>query len=122
MYILTFILVFALSQFVTNKLLKVSDENSISYTYSRRDGLIIFGFIVIGILLQVFVKFTGKTFWIILAIYAFLILMTMIVLATMKKVIVEKQKEDMKKVFDVLAPALPKNAEFDMNTLPFRLS
>lgn len=122
MYILTFILVFALSQFVTNKLLKVSDENSISYTYSRRDGLIIFGFIVIGILLQVFAKFTEKTFWIILAIYAFLILMTMIVLATMKKVIVEKQKEDMKKVFDVLAPALPKNAEFDMNTLPFRLS
>lgn len=122
MYILTFILVFALSQFVTNKLLKVSDENSISYTYSRRDGLIIFGFIVIGILLQVFAKFTEKTFWIILAIYAFLILMTMLVLATMKKVIVEKQKEDMKKVFDVLAPALPKNAEFDMNTLPFRLS
>lgn len=122
MYILTFILVFALSQFVTNKLLKVSDENSISYTYSRRDGLVIFGFIVIGILLQVFAKFTEKTFWIILAIYAFLILMTMIVLATMKKVIVEKQKEDMKKVFDVLAPALPKNAEFDMNTLPFRLS
>ena len=65
MYILTFILVFALSQFVTNKLLKVSDESSISYTYPKRDGLIIFGFIAIGILLQVFAKFTGKTFWII---------------------------------------------------------
>ena len=69
-----------------------------------------------------FAKLEGKIFWIVLGSYAFAILLTMIVLATMKKVIVEKQKEDMKKVFDVLAPALPKNTEFDMNSLPFRLS
>ena len=122
MYILAFFIVFAVSQFLTNKLLNVSDENTISYSYSKRDGLIIFCFLVAGILLQVFAKLEGKIFWIVLGSYAFAILLTMIVLATMKKVIVEKQKEDMKKVFDVLAPALPKNAEFDMNSLPFRLS
>ena len=122
MYILAFFIVFAVSQFLTNKLLNVSDENTISYSYSKRDGLIIFCFLLVGILLQVFAKLEGKIFWIVLGSYAFAILLTMIVLATMKKVIVEKQKEDMKKVFDVLAPALPKNAEFDMNSLPFKLS
>lgn len=122
MYILAFFIVFAVSQFLTNKLLNVSDENTISYSYSKRDGLIIFCFLLTGILLQVFAKLEGKIFWIVLGSYAFAILLTMIVLATMKKVIVEKQKEDMKKVFDVLAPALPKNTEFDMNSLPFRLS
>ena len=121
MFILTFFIVVALTQFITNKILKLSDENKISYSYSKRDGLIICGFLVVGVLLQVLLKVEGKMFFIVDGIYAAAILFTMIVLATMKKVVVEKQKEDMKKVFDVLGPALPKNAEFDINTLPFKL-
>ena len=121
MFILTFFIVVALTQFITNKILKLSDENKISYSYSKRDGLIICGFLVIGVLLQFLLKVEGKMFFIVDGIYAAAILFTMIVLATMKKVVVEKQKEDMKKVFDVLGPALPKNAEFDINTLPFKL-
>lgn len=121
MYILTFFIVVALTQFTTNKILKLSDENKISYSYSKRDGLIIFGFGVVGVIMQLLLKVEGKTFLIIDGIYAAAILFTMIVLAAMKKVVVEKQKLDMQKVFDVLGPALPKNAEFDINTLPFKL-
>ena len=121
MYILTFFIVVALTQFTTNKILKLSDENKISYSYSKRDGLIIFGFGIVGVIMQLLLKVEGKTFLIIDGIYAAAILFTMIVLAAMKKVVVEKQKLDMQKVFDVLGPALPKNAEFDINTLPFKL-
>lgn len=122
MYIIIFFVVFAITQFATNRILKVNDENKISYSYSKRDGLIIFGLLVVGVLLQIFVKVRGKAFWIICGVYCLALFLTMIILATMKKTIVDKQKEDMKKVFDVLAPALPKNAEFDINTLPFKLS
>ena len=123
MYILAFFIVFAVAQFITNKILNISNENTISYSYSRRDGLIVFCFLLLGIALQVWGKFEDtKLFWIVCGSYAFFILMAMIILATIKKTIVERQKDDMKKVFDVLAPALPKNTEFDINSLPFRLS
>lgn len=120
MYILVFFVVVAVTQFLTNKILNVNDENAISYTYSKRDGLIICSFLLIGIGLS-FIKLHGKIFWIVCGCYAAAILMTMFVLATIKKVVVEKQKDEMKKIFDVLVPVLPKNAEFDLNTLPFKV-
>lgn len=122
MYIIIFFVVLAIMQFTTNKILKLSNENKISYSYSKRDGLIIFGFLVAGIIMQLVLKVKGKTFLIIAGIYALAIVLTMIILATMKKVIVEKQKDEMKKIFDVLGPVLPKNEEFDLNNLPFKVS
>lgn len=120
MYIIVFFIVIATSQFITNKILKVSDENKVSYSYTKRDGLILLALLGFGIGLQ-FTKFTGKTFWSILGIYAVVNALMMVVLATIKKAIVEKQREELKKVFDVLAPALPKNAELDPNNPPFKL-
>ena len=122
MYIIIFFVVLAIMQFTTNKILKLSNENKISYSYSKRDGLIIFGFLVAGIIMQLVLKVKGKTFLIVAGIYALAIVFTMIILATMKKVIVEKQKDEMKKIFDVLGPVLPKNEEFDLNNLPFKVS
>lgn len=122
MYIIIFFVVLAITQFTTNKILKLSNENKISYSYSKRDGLIIFGFLVAGIIMQLVLKVKGKTFLIVAGIYALAIVLTMIILATMKKVIVEKQKDEMKKIFDVLGPVLPKNEEFDLNNLPFKVS
>ena len=122
MYIIIFFVVLAIMQFTTNKILKLSNENKISYSYSKRDGLIIFGFLVAGIIMQLALKVKGKTFLIVAGIYALAIVLTMIILATMKKVIVEKQKDEMKKIFDVLGPVLPKNEEFDLNNLPFKVS
>ena len=107
MYIIIFFVVFAVTQFTTNRILKVNDENKISYSYSKRDGLIIFGLLVVGVLLQVFVKLQGKAFLIICGTYGLAILLTMVILATMKRAVVEKQKEEMKKIFDVLVPVLP---------------
>jgi hypothetical protein len=48
-------------------------------------------------------------------------LLTMVILATVKKVIIEKQREELQQVFDVLVPVLPKNAELDFNNPPFKL-
>ena len=121
MYIIIFFIVFAVTQFTTNRILKVNDENKISYSYSKRDGLIIFGLLVVGVLLQVFVKLQGKAFLIVCGTYGLAILLTMVILATMKRAVVEKQKEEMKKIFDVLVPVLPKNAELDPNNPPFKL-
>lgn len=121
MYIIIFFVVFAVTQFTTNRILKVNDENKISYSYSKRDGLIIFGLLVVGVLLQVFVKLQGKAFLIVCGTYGLAILLTMVILATMKRAVVEKQKEEMKKIFDVLVPVLPKNAELDPNNPPFKL-
>ena len=120
MYIFIFLVVIALCQFLTNKILGISDDNSVGYSYSKRDSLIILGFFAFGCLLQA-IKLKGKIFWIMCLIYAVSILMTMVILATIKKVIIEKQREELQKIFDVLSPVLPKNAELDMNNPPFKL-
>ena len=45
----------------------------------------------------------------------------MIVLATIKKFVIEKQREELQQIFEVLEPVLPKNTELDMNNPPFQL-
>ncbi len=120
MYIFIFFIVIALSQWLTNKILDISDDNSVGYSYSKRDSLIIVGFLGLGIILQL-IKLHNKPFWISCLIYATSILMTMVILATIKKTIIEKQREELQQVFDVLEPVLPKNTELDMNNPPFKL-
>ena len=120
MYIFIFFIIIAISQFITNKILGISDDNSVGYSYNKRDSLIILGFFFIGVIFQI-IKLKDKPFWISCAVYASAILMTMTVLATIKKVIITKQREELQKIFDVLAPVLPKNLELDMNNPPFKL-
>jgi len=120
MFILTFFIFVAMSQYITNKILNISDDNTVGYAYSKRDSLIIMGILSLGIILQL-IKLKGKIFWIVVGIYAFIILLTMVILAAIKKIIVEKQREELTQVFDVLAPVLPKNTELDFNNPPFRL-
>ena len=52
MYIFIFFMIIALSQWITNKILNISDDNSVGYSYSKRDSLIIISFLGLGILLQ----------------------------------------------------------------------
>jgi len=121
MFIFIFFLIVALSQFVTNKLLNISDDNSVGYTYSKRDSLILVGFLGASILFQILPLKGHKIFWILCGIYAFALLLTMVILATLKKIIIIKQREELQQVFDVLEPVLPKNTELDMNNPPFKL-
>lgn len=120
MFILIFFLVVAVIQWLTNKVLNISDENTISYYYSKRDSTILFAFLIVAIVFQFF-KLKSKLFWICCGMYALLLALTMFVLATIKKVIVEQQREELQKVFDVLVPVLPKNLEIDFNNPPFKL-
>ena len=121
MFIFVFFIVVALSQFITNKILNISDDNSVGYTYSKRDSLIILLFLAIAVGLQ-FIKFSNnKVLLILLAVYFFGTMLTMIILATIKKVIITKQREELQQVFDVLTPVLPKNTELDFNNPPFKL-
>ena len=120
MYIFAFFLIVAISQWITNKILNISDDNQVGYSYSKRDSLIILGFLGVGVLLQI-IKLKGKIFWILLGIYAFGMLLTMVVLATIKKVIIENQRKELQQVFDIVTPLLPKNTELDFNNPPFVL-
>ena len=84
MYILLFFLVFSITQWVTNKMLNISDDNVNSYTYSKRDGFVILGFLLVAVGLC-FTKFTGKMFWTICGGYAAMLFFTMLVLAAIKR-------------------------------------
>lgn len=120
MFILVFFIVVAVSQYVTNKILNISDDNTVGYTYSKRDSLIIVGFLLLAVGLQ-FLKLKGKVLLIFLGVYLFGTLLTMVILATIKRVIIERQRQELQQIFDVLAPVLPKNAELDFNNPPFKL-
>lgn len=132
MFIFVFFLVVAIAQFATNKILNISDGNSVGYEYSKRDALILVGILGLGVLLQ-FLPLKGhKIYWVLLGIYAFGILITMVVLATIKKVVVTKQREELLAVFGVLEPVISndskvKNKETgeyelkDINNPPFKL-
>lgn len=120
MFIFAFVVIVAIVQFGSIKALKINISNNLSYTYSKRDSLIIVGFFIVGLLLQ-FLFLKGTLFWIVCGIYAATLLMTMSVLSAIKKSIIEKQKEELQQIFDVLEPVFPKNTEFDVNNPPFKL-
>lgn len=134
MFIFTFFLVVIVSQFVTNRILNISDDNSVGYSYSKKHTFILLGFLLLGILFQklAFLKEKPKIYWIVCGSYAFAILLTMVIFATIKKVILVKQREEIQAVFAVLEPVIPNEAkvknketqEFEMrdiNKPPFKL-
>ena len=132
MFIFTFFIIVAISQFLTNKLLNISTENNIGYIYSKRDTWIMVGLFGFGLVCQLLPLKATKIYWIMLGIYAFGILITMVILATIKKVVVAKQREELLAVFGVLEPVIPndskvKNKETgdyelkDINNPPFKL-
>lgn len=121
MFIFTFLIMTMLMLFVTNKLLNISDDNSVGYSYSRQDSFIVLGLLVFGIVLQLLPLKGHKIYWVAIIFYAFIIFIIMIVLAARKKIIVTKQREELQQVFEVLEPVLPKNSELDMNNPPFKL-
>lgn len=131
MYILVFVVLVMLCQYLTNKILNISSDNRTSYEYSKRDTLILLGFLVVSIILQKVMP-RNKIFWIGCGLYAAVLLITMIILGTIKRIIVLKQREEIKSIFEVLEPVIPnefkvKNkdtGEFEMkdiNKTPFKL-
>lgn len=120
MFIFAFFVIIALMQFITNKILNISNENTVSYSYSKRDSLIIIGMLTLAIILQ-FIPIPDNIYWFGILIYSVLVLFVMIILAAIKKIIITKQREELQQIYDVLEPVLPKNAELDMNNPPFRL-
>ena len=121
MYIFTFAIMGALMLFITNKILNISDDNSIGYTYSKRDSGIVIGLLIFGIILQILPLKGHKIFWVAVVFYAFIIFLVMIILAAAKRVTITKQRDELQKVFEVLEPVLPKGSELDMNNPPFKL-
>ena len=122
MFLLVFFLVMFISQFATNKLLNISDDNAVGYSYSKKQIFILLGLFVLGIIFNKLpIKNKPKLYWILIGLYAFGILLTMVIFGTIKKVIITKQREELQQVFDVLEPVLPKNTELDMNNPPFKL-
>ena len=132
MFIFIFFLVVAVAQFLTNKILNISDDNRVGYSYSKRDALILIGILAFGVLLQVLPLKGHKIYWVAAGVYAFGILITMVVLATIKKVVVAKQREELLAVFGVLEPVISNDSkvknketgEFelkDINNPPFKL-
>ena len=121
MFIFVFVLLVALGQFATNKILHISMENKVGYSYTKRDSLILIGFLGVGIILQLiqhFFTLKTPTLLILLASYGGALILTMIILATIKKVIVEKQNEEREKIFEVIKPTLGLKKgedEFDPN-------
>ena len=121
MFIFVFVVILSFMQFITNKVLNISDDNSVGYVYSKQNSVLLVSTFLIGIVLQLLPIKETDFYWIIVGIYAFSILTIMIILATIKKVIITKQREELQQVFDVLEPVLPKNTELDMNNPPFKL-
>lgn len=131
MFIFVCLVIVMLSLFLTNKALKISSENSLSYSSSKRDTFIILGFFIVSIICHKLIP-SGKIYWISCGIFAAILLMTMVVLGTMKKIVVAKQREEIESVFEVLAPVIPNEAKVkdketgvyslrDINNPPFKL-
>ena len=131
MYIFIFFFIFLASLYLTNKLLKLGTTNSLSYEYKNRDTYIVIGFLVVSIILQKVMP-KGKVFWIGCAIYAGAFLITLTILGAIKRITVEKQRQEIQSIFEVLEPVIPTEAKVkdketqvvmmrDPNNPPFKL-
>ena len=131
MFIFAFFIITIIVQYIINKILKISLDNSLGYTYSKRDTFIMLGFLVVSIILQKIMP-TGKPYWIGCGIFATILVVTLSILGAIKRIIVIKQREEIQSVFEVLEPVISNDAkiknketqEFEMrdpNNPPFKL-
>lgn len=125
MFILIYFIVVAVSQFATNKLLKIDDDNEASYSYSKRDSIILVILLAVGIVLQILlpkIDFLSKHYWWICLAYLVCSLIIMLIFITIKKSKIEKQREEIQQVYEILQKMVDKKNEgLDFNNVPFSM-
>ena len=126
MFILIFFLVVAISQFVVNKMLCISEENEDSYAYNKKDSLVLAILFLVGIILQILsprIEILKTVYWWLCGIYAVAALIIMVIFMTLKKNRIEKIHEEIKQVYEILQKMVDrKNEGLDFNNVPFTLS
>ena len=125
MFILIFFLVVAVSQFIVNKMLSISDDNEDSYAYSKKDSLILAILFVVGIALQILsprIELLQSLYWWLCGAYLVAALIIMLIFMTLKKNKIEKQHEEIRQVYEILQKMVDrKNEGLDFNNVPFTL-
>ena len=126
MFILIFFLVVAVSQFIVNKMLCISDENEDSYAYSKKDSLVLAILFLIGIVLQIIsprIEILRTVYWWACGIYFMAAIIIMLIFMSVKKARIEKIHEEIKQVYEILQKMVDrKNEGLDFNNVPFTLS
>ena len=126
MFILIYFIIVALSQFAANKLLGISDDNEDSYSYSKKDSIILVILLLVGVVLQILlpkIEFLSKYYWWVCLSYFVVSLILMLIFITIKKSKIEKQREEIKQVYEILQKMVDKKNEgLDFNNVPFSLS
>jgi len=123
MFILIFFLVISISQFVSNKMINLSDDSEDAYTFTKKDSLIIVILFVVGIVLQIVSKMLLTSFyWVAAGIYLFASLILMLIILQTRKTQLLQQREQLQQVYDILQKLVDKKGEgLDFNNPPFTL-
>lgn len=123
MFILIFFLVISISQFVSNKMINLSDDSEDAYTFTKKDSLIIVILLVVGIVLQIVSKMLLTSFyWVAAGIYLFASLILMLIILQTRKTQLLQQREQLQQVYDILQKLVDKKGEgLDFNNPPFTL-
>lgn len=125
MFILIYFIIVAISQFAANKILGISDEVEESYSFSKRDSIILAVLFLVGIIAQILVPKISplkSAYWGIVLGYAVISLIIMMVFMTIKKSKVEEQRKEIQQVYEILQKMVDKKGEgLDYNKVPFKL-
>lgn len=126
MFILIFFLVMSISGFATNKILGISDDSQDAYEYTKKDSIVIACLFLLSIILQIsvgMIDILNKYFWYLVLGYGIAVLLTMILLSQMRKLAIQKKREELDNVFQIIRPLITsaKDAEIDYNNPGFEL-
>lgn len=125
MFIVIFFITVAMSQYIANKMLNIDNDNKDSYIFERKESLIIFIILLVGIILQLLSKISifNKLFWPLSGIYLCSSLITMMLVMSKKKARIEQVRVEITQIYEILQKLVDKKNEgLNFNKVPFELS
>ena len=123
MFTFVFIILLSLITSINNNQKEITDDNEASYRFDKRSIIIIFSCLIIGVLLDMFVKkYLKEQYFIILGIYSFVSLISLSVSNHFRIISIEKEREEIQQIFQILDSLVKiKGQEIDYNNIPFTI-
>lgn len=122
MYIFAFIVVLCATILINNKVKSISSDNNESYEFDKTSIIVISSLFLLGILLNFIMKNFQDHYFLVLAIYSGASLAGIMIANQLKMQRIEKRREDIDEIYDILDKILRTNPEdIDYNNVPFEI-
>lgn len=121
MFLFSFFLVLSIVTYINNQVKDISEENSSAYKFDKNGIIVISILFVIGLTLNLLHKLFYKFLIPALIIYMFICVVSLTVVNALRIQAIEKERENIKQMYEILEDVLKSKGNIDYNNVPFEI-